>query len=315
MAHTTLLIDGNALMHRAYHAVKFNPTYKDQPFGMVYGFTSGVLYAIEHFAPQHCIVAFDTKEKTFRHKMDDNYKAQRSKAPDDFYPQLPFLDEMLETFGVSVQRKPGYEADDIIGTLALQSAEQNFNTYIMSHDMDYSQLVNDRIKLCRAAGRIQPESIMDHDGVVSKLGIPPSQVVDYKAIVGDSSDNFKGIPGIGPKGAIELLQQFGDLESMMNNMDAIPDKYKAKFEGQIDAVHHCQKLAQIEIAVPVDQNITSTDIFTPNYQDLASLCDKWNFRGIVTRVQKMSSSTDNPLGFDQNKSSKKDEPEDQMSLF
>jgi len=309
-----LLIDGNALMHRAYHAVKFAPTYNNQPFGMVYGFTSSLLNTINFFTPKYCVVAFDTKEKTFRHEMDKNYKAQRSKAPDDFYPQLIHIDEMLETLSIPVIRKPGFEADDIIGTLALKAEKSDFHSIILSHDMDYTQLMSDRVTLCRSIGKIDDSVLVTPKMVLEKYGLPPEKIVDFKAIVGDSSDNYKGVEGIGPKGALDLMLEFGDLETILKNISSLPEKFRKKIEGNEAYVRHCQILARIETSVPIDFDYHASELI-PLFGSLAQLCEKWGFLTLKSRVQKISSLYEASSEFEQINSSTNSNNRDQMILF
>ena len=208
--HLVILIDGNAVMHRAYHGINqgFVPTWKNMPVGMVYGFASILLSIIEHFLPEHIMVAFDTKEPTFRHTLDTQYKAHRIPTPDDFYAQIPLLEELMQSFELPLFKSPGFEADDICGTLAVLADQKGYDVRILSGDLDFSQLVNDHIQLVKLNGKIDHSPISGPQAVEARFGIKPTQMVDFKALVGDSSDNFKGLSGCGPKTDPEIYCVF-----------------------------------------------------------------------------------------------------------
>ncbi|HEY5714170.1 MAG TPA: 5'-3' exonuclease H3TH domain-containing protein [Candidatus Gracilibacteria bacterium] len=310
---TALFVDGNALMHRSFHAVKFNPTYKDQPVGMVYGMGSALMQSLMAFQPDVIVYGFDTKEKTFRHDMDDAYKAHRQKAPDEFYAQLPMIDELLEAFDIPIIKAPGFEADDIVGTLAVQFAQREFKSIIMSNDMDYCQLLGDHVQLCRPQGQITPDSLFTPEEAEAKMGVKIHQIIDFKAITGDSSDNYKGIDGVGPKGAATLLKQFESLEGIYQNLEKISKKVRLKFESQRDYAFHCQSLAKIKTDVALPFEIPS---HTPiNYRGGSDFFSRIQFASLAKRAEKMNNKNDQEFFIETKSSSKKTEEESQMSLF
>jgi len=253
-----VLIDGNALMHRAYHGMNrgFTPALSDgTPVGMVYGFCSTVLWLLPLFRPDHFVVTFDTKEKTFRHDADENYKAQRTKAPDDFYPQVPHIERFLDAMNVPILKAPGYESDDIIGTLVTRAQAMNFESKIISADMDFLQLCDASTTLVKPQGQGDPV-VYTHETVTEKYGVTVEQFVDYKAIMGDASDNYKGVAGIGPKGAQKLIAEFGSIDNIYKNIDQIPEKIQQKLMTDKEYLLHCQYLAAIHCDVPIDHDIT-----------------------------------------------------------
>jgi len=309
---TLVLIDGNAAMHRAYHGVNknFNPTWNNMPVGMVYGFASTLLHTIDHFRPDLLVVTFDTKEKTFRHEMDEAYKAQREKAPDDFYAQIPLLDELLSAFALPTLKLPGYESDDIIGTLAVR-AEEEFQVRIISGDLDFTQLVNERIRLVKFAGKIDQSPEYGPAETLARYGVTPAQMIDFKAITGDSSDNYKGIAGVGPKTAEKLMKSFKSLDGIYENLDQIEsDKIRQKLINQKDYAYHCQKLAEIHKEVPVEFNFDQSFNFAP--ESTVAFFEKMGFRALVGRYQRLVRNYSNPLSA---KTTQKQPQEEQLSLF
>lgn len=289
-----VLIDGNAVMHRAYHGIgkgHFVPMLDNQPVGMVYGFVSTLLGILQTFTPECILVTFDTKEKTFRHEIDPNYKSQRSSAPDDFYPQLPYLYQALEAFGIPYLAEPGFESDDLIGTCARQALLQNTfeNIYIASGDYDFLQLVGDKIKLLKLNGSIEKSILMGEAETKERFGVSPGQIVDYKAIVGDSSDNYKGIDGLGPKTAQSLFDQYKTLEAIYESLENLPLKLQEKFRDQKEYVYHCKHLATIKTDIPlsVDMNLS----YELPLSSAEAFLDFMRFPSLKGRLNKIQKAT------------------------
>ncbi|MCK5460401.1 hypothetical protein KAI58_00250 [Candidatus Gracilibacteria bacterium] len=308
-----VLLDGNALMHRSFHAVKFAPIYQGKPIGMVFGFGSSLLQIIEQFQPNFFYVAFDTKEKTFRHKLDDTYKAHRKKAPDEFYDQLPLIFELVEQFQLNVLKKPGFEADDIIGTLAKRAEKENLETFILSGDLDFLQLISDRIHLAKFNGKTP--LMFDRAKTHEKLGIWPEQIVDYKAICGDSSDNYKGVAGLGPKNCVQLLEDFKTLEGIYENLDQIKSKVREKLEIDKKKAFHCQTLAQIHLNVPVESDFSEKNEFQFSPDTISKFFDQLNFLHLKKRTENLNKRLEQGDKQEQNKDTKKSDNEAQTSLF
>ncbi|MCF7847034.1 MAG: hypothetical protein K9M51_03310 [Candidatus Gracilibacteria bacterium] len=313
---TLILLDGNALMHRAYHGLNkhFVPVLDGEPVGMVYGFASTLLNAINYFQPDLLVVTFDTKEKTFRHEMDHEYKAHRVAAPDDFYAQIPRVFALLESFELPVLKAPGFESDDLIGTLTLQAVDRNFDVKILSGDLDFTQLVSDRVKLVKLNGKIEAAPVYGPEEVESRYGLKPEQMVDFKAIVGDSSDNYAGVPGIGPKTAEKLLQQFGTLQNVWQQIESVePASLQKKLLQHKDQVEHCQSLAGIHTDVPVEFDWEAAFHFAEEKTD--AFFEKMKFHSLRNRYQKLIKKYDQKKNSVPKKSSGKPSPEEQMSLF
>ena len=306
-----LLIDGFAMMFRSYYAVRFAPQHEGKNINAVYGCATTIMQALEQFTPEKVLVAFDSPEKTFRHELDPNYKAQRTAAPDEFIAQIDLVKELIEAFNIPLFINPGFEADDIIGTLATQA--KDYKSYILSGDLDFLQLVNDRITLARFNGK-SPE-LFDAAATEAKLGIPPSQVIDYKALCGDSSDNYKGLPGMGPKGATKLLKDFYSLEGIYQNLEQLPLKQKEKFEAHREEVFHCQHLATIKQDVPLD----FTPKTIPEYQfepdSLEYFFRKVGFNRLLQRMQNLNHNSEQETKKEQNIDSEKTNDDQQLNLF
>jgi len=299
------------MMFRSYYAVRFAPQHEGKNINAVYGCATTIMQALEQFKPEKVLVAFDAPEKTFRHELDPEYKAQRTAAPDEFIAQIDLVKELIEAFNIPLFIHPGFEADDIIGTLATQATD--YKSYILSGDLDFLQLVNDRITLARFNGK-GPE-LFDAQATEAKLGIPPNQVIDYKAMCGDSSDNYKGIPGLGPKGAVKLLKDFNNIEGIYANLGQLPAAQKAKFEEHRDYLMHCQHLAKIEQNVPLD----FTPQTIPNYEfdsdSLEYFFRTVGFNSLLNRMQNLNHKSDQDIFPEQENESKNDDSNQQLNLF
>ncbi len=284
-----VLIDGFAMMFRAFYAVKFAPQHNGKPVGAVFGCATTILQAIEQFKPDFLVIAVDAPEKTFRHKMDENYKAQRTKAPDEFLEQIPMIMDMIDAFGITKLIKPGFEADDIIGTLAKRAEKENIESYILSGDLDFLQLISDKIHLAKFNGR-EP-LIFDSERTFEKLGVYPEQIIDYKAICGDSSDNYKGIHGIGPKTCTTLLNKYKDFDTIYDNLDQLKPKVREKFEANREYALHCRELATIHPEVPLEFSLQDDNLFELDAEKLHDFFNKVGFNSLHKRVDKLNKNS------------------------
>lgn len=283
------------------------------PVGMVYGFCSTLLRAIEFFTPEYMAVTFDTKEKTFRHDMDENYKAHRTAAPDDFYPQLPFIFESVKAMGLPNFAMPGFESDDIIGTLATQADEKGFDVRILSGDLDFLQLVTDKTKLVKFNGKIENSVHYGPQETVARYGIKPNQMVDFKAIVGDSSDNYKGVPGIGPKTAATLLQKYETIDSLYENLENLKPALKEKLVSSLDDLTLCRKLAAIH--TDLDVHISEITRFGFSEDETVQFFEKMKFFALVSRFKILNNNYEQIKNKEHILQTKKVDNKDQMSLF
>lgn len=220
------LLDGMALVYRAYFSFIARPLInsKGQNTGAIYGFVTTLMKILEDHRPDHVAVVFDTPEPTFRHKRYPQYKATRQETPEDLISQLEPLKEIVRAFRVPLIELPGYEADDVIGTLARRAEQEGVATVMVTPDKDYMQLVTDLTSIYRP-GRTGPEmEVVEEPGVREKFGVGPGQVIDVLALIGDKSDNIPGVPGVGEKTAIPLIQKYGSLHNLYEHLEEIRRK-------------------------------------------------------------------------------------------
>ena len=267
-----ILVDGHSLAFRAYYALNNSRrgplvTSTGIPTSICFGFLNSLLQLLEVESPQYMAIAFDLGEPTFRHEADVNYKSDRSETPDDFIPDIKNLQELLTAFNLSIATKPGYEADDILGTIATKASEEGYRVKIVSGDRDLFQLVDDEkdisvLYLHNQTFKKTAHNYTEFDraGVVAKMGVTPEQIVDYKAFCGDKSDCIPGIKGIGEKTAIKLLSEYSTLEEVYANIDNIKGTTKKKLEtGKEDALHS-RFLAQIELNSPIKISLSDYEL-------------------------------------------------------
>ncbi len=256
---TLTLIDGSGFIFRAYHALPHLSTTKGVPTNAVYGFTTMLLKALREHAPTHVALVFDASRKSFRHDLDATYKANRPQAPDDLVKQFPLVREVAKVLNVHVLEEPGVEADDVIGTLACRAREQGWEVVVVTGDKDFAQLVDERVSLydpmAEASGRGGWTARAE---VEKKLGVPPEQVVEYQAILGDKIDNVPGIPGVGEVTAAALIRKFGSVEEMLRRPDeiagAVPrggERLKQKILANVERLRLNRKLVELRCDMPL----------------------------------------------------------------
>jgi len=220
------LIDGYAVLYRAHFAMIRNPLITS--YGLhtsaLFGFTNQILKLLRTEKPDYLMAAFDSSEKTFRHKKYPEYKATREKMPEELRAQLPYVWELMEAMRIPSFEKPGFEADDNIGTMACHAAGKGLDVYIVSGDKDFMQLVNDHIFLYAPSGRQAEIKVYDREKVKEKWGVPPEKIIDLLGLMGDSSDNIPGVPGVGEKTAVKLLQEYGSLTAALEHADEVKNK-------------------------------------------------------------------------------------------
>jgi DNA polymerase-1 len=250
MKKRLFLIDGNSFCYRAFYAIKGLATSKGQPTNAVYGFVTMLKKILQKEKPQYLAVAFDLKAPTFRHEKFKDYKIQRRPMPDGLISQMPIIKEVLKAYQIAIFEKEGYEADDLLATIAKKAEEAGFEVCIVSQDKDILQLVNENIKVYSPGDH---EMLYDRDKVKARFGIVPEQVVELMSLMGDSSDNIPGIPGIGEKTAVELLKEFGSLKEILAHPEKIKSLARRKLveDNQKLAILSLE-LAQVEQDVPLD---------------------------------------------------------------
>jgi DNA polymerase I len=265
------LIDGSALAYRAYFAFIRNPLInsKGENTSAVFGYTRTLLDILAQEKPEYIAVAFDTPAPTFRHERFVDYKATRQRMPDEMSAQLPRLKEVTEALGVTLIETPGFEADDVMGTLAKQAERGGLETYLVTADKDLMQLVSPHVKIYSLRKVDHQQEILDRAGVQQKFGVPPERVIDVLALMGDSSDNIPGVRGIGEKTAVKLIHDYGDLETVLAKAAEIKPKGVAdKILANIDMARLSQALATIHTDVPLPYSPTD---LVPRPRDAARL--------------------------------------------
>ena len=253
---TLLIIDGNAIMHRAYHALPPFKSSDGTPTNVVYGYLSMLNKVIVDFKPDYLISCFDTPEKTFRNELFKEYQSQRPKIDDDFIVQIPLVKQAVDVAGVVRMEKPGYEADDLIGTITRIFETNKFRVIILTGDKDIFQLITDNVFVASPQLGLANIKIFDKSEVEKKLDITPNQIIEYKALVGDPSDNYPGASGIGPKTACKLIHQFGTVENIYKNIDKVEsEKVKEILKKERESVLLSEKLATIMTDIKIDLDI------------------------------------------------------------
>lgn len=246
-----VLIDGNAILHRAFHALPPLTSEDGQPTNAVYGFFAMLFKIIEDLKPEYLIVCFDKKAPTFRKQMYVGYQAKRPKMSEDLVPQIDVLHKALDSAKIPHFEIDGYEADDLIGTLSKKAKEKDLQTIIVSGDRDLLQLVNSKVLMLAPVVGITNMTLFDEAKVREKYGLEPDQIIDYKALVGDPSDNYPGVAGIGPKTAGELLRKYRTLEGLYEHIAELSPQTQEKLAQDSEQAALAKKLATIITDAPV----------------------------------------------------------------
>jgi len=314
-----LLIDGNSLFHRAYHALPPLTDKNGEMANAVFGFSNMLLKAIGEVKPDYIACAFDTKAPTFRHIEFEKYKAQRVAPPPDLYPQLPKVKKVLDAFGIPYFEKEGYEADDIIATIAVratkpsviaissetrekqskkknQIASSSFDklrtprndkvvdqVIILSGDRDILQLVDGNIKAQMPGWNLTTTTLFGRKEVIEKYGIEPRQMVDYKSLTGDPSDNVPGVAGIGPKTASQLLQKYHTLENLYEHLSEVVESTRLKLEKDKDVALAAKKLVELDRNVDLELTIDNLQ-FTPDWDKVREEYERLGFKSIAAKI-------------------------------
>ena len=279
-----ILLDGNAIIHRAFHALPPLTTKSGELVNAVYGFTSTLLSVIENFKPDYVACSFDLAAPTFRHEQFEQYKATRSKAPDELYSQIPLVKEVVKTFNIPIYEKAGFEADDVIGTLSRQATESEIETIVVTGDMDTLQLVSPFTKVYAMRRGISDSVMYDEEKVFERYGLKPNQIIDYKGLRGDPSDNIPGVKGIGEKTAIALLQAHQTVEGVYAEIDSIKGAIKEKLVRDKANALLSKELATIHLHAPVKLDLDEAKIHDFDREKLVSLFGKLNFYSLVKRL-------------------------------
>ncbi|KKR84097.1 MAG: polymerase protein [Candidatus Uhrbacteria bacterium GW2011_GWF2_41_16] len=279
-----LILDGNALLHRAWHALPPLTTRDGRVVHAAYGFAMMTEKLLEIFHPTHMAVAWDLPGKTFRHKKFAAYKATREKKAPELYEQIPLVQKMMDAYGIKSVSAEGYEADDLIGTL---SQKANISVVIATGDLDALQLVNEKIQVLIFQKGISETKIYDEKSVKDRFHLTPSQMIDYKALRGDPSDNIPGVRGIGEKTAVELLQTHGTLDKIFEALhtNSIPEKIAKKLRGQEKTAEEAHELVTIVRDVPGNFDTSTYQRRDPNFSSLRELFHSLEFKTLLKKYE------------------------------
>jgi DNA polymerase I len=280
-----VLIDGNSIAYRAFFALPLLNNDKGVYTNAVYGFTTMLLKILEDEKPSHLLVAFDAGKTTFRHKTFSEYKGGRQKTPPELSEQFSLLRELLDAFHIKRYELENYEADDIIGTLSVEAANKGHEVKVFSGDKDLLQLVSDKVTVAINRKGISEVDTYDEALISDKYGIPAKVITDMKGLMGDSSDNIPGVPGVGEKTALKLLKQFGTLEEVLNSIDEVSGaKLKEKLANNKDQALMSKELATIIKDAPIDVKVEDTTYEGFQVESLAPLFKELGFQTLLERI-------------------------------
>ena len=281
------LIDGNSLINRAYYAMRNPMITKDGIYTHgIFGFINMMDKIIKDYDPEYMAIAFDLKAPTFRHEQYDEYKAGRRKMPPELAMEIPILKDILDAMNIRRVELEGYEADDIIGTLAVTSEREGLEPFVFTGDKDQLQLATDITKIVYTKRGVSDFDLFDHDAFCEAYGFTPLQFIDFKGLAGDSSDNIPGVPGVGPKTATKLIQQFGSVEEIISNVDDIkPEGLQNKVRDNAQQAMMSKRLATIMTNVPLDIGIEDCLMREPDYGRLIELYRKLEFNRFLSRIK------------------------------
>ena len=301
---TYFILDGYSLIYKSYFAFIRNPMTnpKGENSSAIFGFFRTLFSLFDRYNPEYFLVTLDSLTPTFRHEMYPEYKATRDKTPEDLHAQIPRIEAILKALGITALRMNGYEADDIIATYAKKCASEGSQCRIITGDKDLLQLVDDNIKVIRYSKDDYNE--MDRDGVFKEWGVWPEQILDYLALVGDSADNIPGVKGIGPKGAVALLQTYGNIDSIYENIENIKGANRTKLEASRSDCELSRRLVELCTDVPLEQCLGDFSTASLNYQAAVPLLKE---EGIKSAIKWLEDKAGVPTGglFAQNTAAKK----------
>jgi DNA polymerase-1 len=281
-----LLIDGNAIIHRAYHA--YPPSFTDKegnPTNAVYGFFAMLLKLLDEVKPTYLVICFDKGAPTFRMNMYAGYHANRPQMKDDLASQVPILHSAITAIGIPHFGIEGYEADDLLGTFSVLATKDNLETIIVTGDRDLLQLVNEHVRILMPLVGITKTIVYDENKVAEKFGVKPSQIIDYKALVGDTSDNYPGVTGVGPKTASELLKKYETFENLYKHINDLPPQLGGKLATDAEQASLAKRLATIHKDAPVHLVLKDCDVKKFNQEKFIQEFEKLGFTSLIKRLQ------------------------------
>lgn len=285
-----MLIDGNSITYRAFFAMPPLTNSSGMHTNAIYGFTTMLLKLIEEHNPTHILVAFDAGKVNFRHEQFEDYKGGRQKTPPELSQQFPLLKELIPAFGITQYELNGYEADDIIGTLTKLADENGVDTIVISGDKDMLQLASQHVTVAVTRKGVSEVELYTPEAIQEKYGLQPEQIIDLKGLMGDTSDNIPGVPGVGEKTALKLLHQFPTVEEVLANLDAQKGKLLENLTNHQDSALMSKKLATIYREVPIEMPIEQMAFHGFDNNRLAQEFQKLEFKSLIERLQLSSAS-------------------------
>ncbi len=293
-AKSLYIIDGSSYIFRAYFGIRqFLSTSKGFPTNALYGFINMLQKVVKDEKPDYLCVAFDSKEKTFRHDIYPDYKANRDAPPEDLAKQFPYFEPLVDAFNISSIRIPGYEADDIIGTLALKGSKAGFRVVIVSGDKDMMQLVGPKVQMLDT----MKNKRIGVDEVKEKFGVPPEKVIEVMGLMGDSSDHIPGVKGVGPKTATELIQKYGSIKELYKCIDEIEKKkLKEKLVQDKERALLSRKLVTIDTAMKLECSLDDLKVRPSKHEDLRKLFSEFEFSSMLAGLESGSEETSKTTG-------------------
>lgn len=287
MAKKFVIIDAMALAYKAYFAFISRPlsTAKGEPTSATFGFVSQLIKILEDTKPNYLAVAFDSKEKTFRHEEYKEYKSSRAAMPDDMIPQIGRIKEIIEAMNIPIYILARYEADDLIGTAVREAKELGYDSYVITPDKDMNQLVNSKVKVLKPGKSSDDFLLFDENKVKEEFGFEPKQMIDYLALVGDASDDIPGVAGVGPKTATPLIQKYGSIENLYKHMDEIEkESIKNKLVQNKENAFLSKRLATINCEVPIQFDFEHAKLTPPDFNKLKHICLDLEFKTFYNKV-------------------------------
>ncbi len=279
-----ILLDGNAIVHRAYHGLPPLTTKTGETVHAVYGFALTLLSVLEKFKPEYVVATFDLPGGTFRDELYAEYKSHRTAAPDDLYAQIPVIKEMVTAFGIPIVEQKGFEADDCIGTLSLLGKEKKLEVVIVTGDTDTLQLVDEQVKVFTMRKSIKDTVVYGREEVIARYGFPPEKLIEYKGLAGDSSDNIPGVTGVGPKTATDLILKYNDLEGVYENLKDFKGKLLLNLEKDKKEAFLSRELGTIKRDVPVTLDLQAAELSDYDQEKAIHFLQKYEFYSLIKRL-------------------------------
>ncbi len=290
-----MLIDGPSLVYRGYFALPPLTMSDGTLVNAVFGFLQIVLRGMQDVQPDYAILSFDVGKPQFRFDAFPDYKLGRPSMPDDLRTQFPIVRELAQMMGIAIREKEGYEADDVIGSLVQKAKAQGVDTMIVSGDLDGLQLVNDHVRLLTTRMGVAATVIYDEARVMERYGLRPDQMLDYKALKGDTSDNIPGVPGVGEKTASSLLQQFGTLDALYERLDEVKGKMRERLAEHRESAFMSRQIGRILTDLPVELDLDEARTGRYDRRAVAQRLRELEFRSLIDRLPASSIA---PTGFD-----------------